>query len=230
MPLHRSLAPLAVVTALVLTGCTGDDAAKEEATPEQVLAQAKKRLDETPGVRLLLATPGLPKGVSGVVRADGIATHQPAFEGDIDLVYSGITATVPVTAVDGDVWAVLPFTKEYVRIDPAEYGAPDPAELMDPDSGVSAWLTAATGVEEGKAVRDGADVLSSYDGVVPGTAVATVIPSADEADGFATSFSIDEAGRLRTASLTGAFYRGRPELTYEITLTDYGTAKDIQKP
>ena len=79
-------------------------------------------------------------------------------------------------------------------------------------------------------MRDGADVLSSYDAVVPGTAVAGAIPSADRTDEFVTSFSIDEGGRLRTASLSGAFYRGKPELTYEITLTAYGTSKDIRKP
>jgi lipoprotein LprG len=218
------------MTVLLLAGCSSDGSASDEASPEQVLAQAKKSLDETSGVHLRLETPGLPEDVSGVVEADGIANHQPAFEGEIDLVYSGFTGTVPVTSVDGVVWAVLPFTKAYVQVDPAEYGAPDPAALMDPDSGVSAWLTAATDVEEGKAVRDGADVLSSYEGVLAGTAVAATIPSADETDEFATTFSIDEDGRLRTASLTGAFYKGKPELTYEVTLTEYGTAKDITKP
>jgi lipoprotein LprG len=163
-----------------------------------------------------------------VVKADGIATHQPAFEGDIDLLYSGFTGTVPVTAVGGVVCAVLPFTEDYVDVDPAEYGAPDPAALMDPDSGVSAWLTATTGLDEGAQVRDGADVLSTFAGTLGGSAVASAIPSADSSAEFDATFSVDDDGRLRTASVTGPFYKGKPELTYDVTFTEYGTEKDIK--
>lgn len=225
----RVLAPLALATALVLAGCSGpggSGAAKP--TPDEVLAKAKQLLDDTSGVRLQLETPQLPKEISGVVKADGIATHQPAFEGTIDLLYSGFTGTVPVTAVDGMVCAVLPFTEDYVDVDPAEYGAPDPAALMDPDSGVSPWLTATAEVEEGAQVRDGADVLSTFDGTLGGRAVASAIPSADRSADFDATFSIDEDGRLRTASVTGPFYQGKPELTYDVTFTEYGTEKDIQ--
>ena len=34
---------------------------------------------------------------------------------------------MPVVAVDGKVYAQLPLTTGYQDIDPAEYGAPDPA-------------------------------------------------------------------------------------------------------
>jgi lipoprotein LprG len=231
-PRRLRLAVAPVVLGLVLggglTACSGDDGTGGD--PDKVLSTAKKKLDETPGVHLELETPELPDGVSGLVKADGIATHQPAFEGKIDVVYSGITATVPVTAVDGVVHAVLPFTEDYVEVDPADYGAPDPAALMDPDSGISAWLTAATGVSEGDKTREGGDVLSTYRGTLAGSTVAKSIPSADEGGEFDATFKIDEDGLLRTASLTGAFYAGEPELTYDITLTDYGTEKEITAP
>jgi lipoprotein LprG len=60
--------------------------------------------------------------------------------------------------------------------------------------------------------------------------VAKSIPSADTDGEFDATFEIDEDGLLRTASLTGAFYEGEPELTYDITLTDYGTDKEITAP
>jgi lipoprotein LprG len=230
--LRLPLAVAPVVLGLVLGGglsaCSGDDGTGGD--PDKVLSTAKQKLDDTPGVHLELETPELPDGVSGLVKADGIATHQPAFEGKIDVVYSGITATVPLTAVDGVVHAVLPFTEDYVEVDPAEYGAPDPAALMDPDSGISAWLTSATGVEEGDQTREGGDVLSTFHGTLAGSTVAKSIPSADTDGEFDATFEIDEDGLLRTASLTGAFYEGEPELTYDITLTDYGTDKEITAP
>jgi lipoprotein LprG len=211
-----------------LSACSGDNSSGGD--PGKVLATAKQKLDDTPGVHLKLETPKLPDGVSGLVKADGVATHQPAFEGKIDVVYSGITATVPVTAVDGVVHAVLPFTEDYVEVDPADYGAPDPAALMAPDTGISSWLTAATGVEEGDKTREGGDVLSTYHGTLAGSTVAKSIPSADKNGEFEATFEIDKEGLLRTASLTGAFYEGDPELTYDITLTDYGTEKEIEAP
>lgn len=225
----HSLVPLAVAAALLLAGCSGSgDSTADEPSPTEVMAEAKTLLDETSGVRLQLETPKLPPEISGVLKADGTATHQPAFEGNIDLVYSGFTGTVPVTAVDGTVCAVLPFTEKYVDVDPGEYGAPDPSGLMDPDAGVSAWLTATEGVEEGEQVRDGSDVLRSYSGTLAGSSVATAIPSADTSAPFAASYSIDQDGRLRTASLTGPFYKGKPELTYDVTFTEYGTEQDVQ--
>jgi lipoprotein LprG len=215
--------------ALAVSGCSGGGG-EGDGDPDAVLTAAKEKLDDTTGVRLQLETPELPEGIAGVVNAEGVANHQPAFEGSIDIVYSGITGTVPVTSVDGTVYAVLPFTQDYAEVDPSEYGAPDPAGLMDPDSGVSSWLTAATGMEKGEQVRDGDDVLTSYDGTLAGAAVAGAIPSADDEAEFDATFTIDEDGRLRTASLTGPFYEGEPELTYDVTLTEYGTEKNITAP
>ena len=41
-------------------------------------------------------------------------------------------------------------------MNPADYGAPDPARL-DPNTGLSAWLTEATGIEEAGRSREGQD-------------------------------------------------------------------------
>ena len=89
---------------------------------------------------LSLTTEQLPKGVDGVLSATGVGTTAPAFEGDIKVVVNGITVDVPVVAVDGDVWATLPFTKNFVQIDPEDYGAPDPADLLNTDGGVSSLV------------------------------------------------------------------------------------------
>lgn len=228
----RLAALLAAPLLLAVGACSGDDGPgdADSDTPEDILAAARATLDETPGVQLLLETSNLPDGVSGVVRAEGIGTHQPAFEGSIDVVYSGLQANVPLTAVDGVVYAQLPFTSSQVEVNPAEYGAPDPAGLMDTEVGISAWLTSATDVTEGDQVRDGGDVLTSYSGSLPGTAVVSVIPSADDTATFEVTFTIDDDGVLRTASVDGPFYKGEPELTYDVTLTDYGTELEITAP
>ena len=218
---------------LAVSACSGDGDKGDTGSsgdPGEVLAGAKKQLDETSGVQLSLTTPELPDGVAGVSKAVGVATHQPAFEGSIDVTISGFPATVDVIAVDGDVWVVIPFTSGYTKVNPEEFNAPDPAALMNTEGGISSWLTEATEIAKGDQTRDGSDVLTSYDGKLAGSAVVAVIPSADDGAEFDATFTIDDDGRLRMASVTGSFYEGEPELTYDILLTDYGTEQEIKAP
>jgi lipoprotein LprG len=229
---RRTTALLALTALLaggVLTGCTGDDSATGK-TPQDRLAAAKTHLDETSGVRINLATDKLPSGVDGLLSADGVGTHDPAFEGTIKVAASGITADADVVAVDGEVHAKLPFTTKFVPIDPADYGAPDPADLMSADGGLSSLLTAAEEVEEGKQVRDGDAVLSTYTATVPGAAVAAVIPSASADADFDATFTVDDQDQLDRVVLTGPFYPEADEVTYTVSFDDYGTEKDIQAP
>ena len=135
-----------------------------------------------------------------------------------------------MVAVDGVVHAKLPFTSKFEVIDPADYGAPDPADLMDPDAGLSSLLTAAENVEEGKQVREGKVVLTSYSATVPGTAVAAVIPSASAEADFDATFTVTDDDELAKAVLTGPFYPDADDVTYTITFSDYGTKQNITAP
>ncbi|HET9758290.1 MAG TPA: LppX_LprAFG lipoprotein, partial [Nocardioidaceae bacterium] len=101
-----ALAMALVAVLLGLTACSGDP--KPEVRPEDTLAAAKQNLDRTSGVRIGLSTPKLPTGVSGLVGADGVATHDPAFKGTIKVAASGVTADAAVVAVGGVVYAKLP--------------------------------------------------------------------------------------------------------------------------
>ncbi len=223
------LVALLLVLAAALAGCSGGtDQAK--ADPASILAAAKKHLDETSGVRIGLTTEKLPPGVSGLLSADGVGTHAPAFSGAIKVSATGVTADATVVAVDGKVFAKLPFTTKFAPIDPADFGAPDPAALMRPEGGLSSLLTAATEIQAGKQVRDGKVLLSSYSANVPGTAVARVIPSASATDSFSAIFTVDEQERLRTAVLSGPFYPEVDNVTYTITFATYGIKKSITAP
>jgi lipoprotein LprG len=213
---------------VALTSCSGGG--ESSLSPEQRLAAAKTALDETSGVQIQLVTEALPQGVSGLVSAQGVATHDPAFEGTIKVSAGGITADAEVVAVDGVVHAKLPFTTKFVEIDPADYGAPDPADLMSTQDGLSSLLTAARGVETGKQVRDGDQVLSEIVGTVPGSAVRAVIPSASQDADFDATFTLDDADRVTRVVLTGPFYPDADDVTYTVDLEKYGVEKDIRAP
>jgi lipoprotein LprG len=228
----RSRTPVALVltAGLLLSGCGGSSDEAVDKTPKQVLAAAKTTLDETSGVHVVLSTDTLPPKISGILSADGIGTHDPAFEGTLKVVASGITADADVVAVGGIVYAKLPFTTEFEEIDPADYGAPDPADLMGAEGGLSALLTSVEDVKEGKAERSGETVLSTYSGVVPGEGVSAIIPTADADGDFEAKFTVTEDNVLNEAVITGPFYPKADDVTYTIRFDKYDTSKNIAVP
>lgn len=223
-----ALSALLVPLLLAVTACSGSG--ESDVSPQGRLAAAKTVLDETPGLTLSIEVDRLPPGITGLSSGQGVATHDPAFEGTLEVVGSGVSAEVDVVAVDGVVSAKLPFRQDFVEIDPADYGAPDPAELMATEGGLSSLLTAAEGVEEGEQARDGETVLTTYSATVPGSAVGALLPSADAKADFDAVFSIDGEDRLTRVELTGPFYPGADDVTYVVGLSDYGTEKEIVAP
>ena len=221
---------LALATVLGLSACTASGSGGSGQSPAQVLGEAKRNLDDTSGVHVVLATEQLPKGVDGVVSADGIGTHAPAFHGDLKVASGGITADAAVVAVDEVVYAKLPFTTKFAEIDPGDYGAPDPATLMSTDAGLSSLLTEADDVEEGEPTRNGEAVVTEYTGSVPGDVVAAIIPSASAEDTFAATFMITEDNLLNQAELSGPFYPDAADVTYTIEFDEYDTDKEITAP
>lgn len=226
----------AVVGALLLAGCSGDDgseASPGEPTPEEVLAEAGTTLEETSGLRLGLSTDNLPQGVTGITAATGAATTSPpAFDGTITVVLAGTNVEVPVIAVDGKVSAQIPFTQGWSDVDPADYGAPDPAQLVHSDHGFASLLEVTEGVEEGESVRGGADnseVLTEYTGTVPGSAMKRVIPSSS-GNSFDVTYQVTDDRELRRAELTGVFYPSSASMTYTVDFTDYGASPEITAP
>ena len=234
--MRRSLPVRAAVAALTLaltaSACSGDDDSGDDSqTPEEVLAEAKTTFDETSGVRITLRTDDLPEGLEGLIGADGVGTRAPAFDGTIKVRYAGFEPDVPVVAVDDVVYAQLPLSTGWSDIDPGEYGAPDPAQLMDPDTGFSSLLPATTDLEQGEQVRGGSDnrdVLTEYTGTVPGSTVENIIPTAS--GDFDAAYTVSDDGELREVVLTGVFYPDSASMTYTIEFSDYGTSQDITAP
>jgi lipoprotein LprG len=234
-PLRLLAAPLVLSLGLGLAGCSDDDGGGDGdgRSPEDVLAAAKQTLDETSGVEVALATDDLPSGVTGITSAEGTGVHPSAFQGTFKLSVSGLPADAEVIAVDGVTYAknslLLP---DWTEIDPADYGAPDPAKLMDPDDGFSGLLSSAEDVEAGDTVRGGEnneEILTEYTGTISSDAVEALVPTA-EGD-FSFTYTISEDDELREAVLKGAFYgEDEGDVTYTLTLDNYGTTKEITAP
>ena len=228
----RSIAVAGVLLALAvpLAGCGGGEAPAKGASASDVLAKAKKNFDDAKSVHLELSTDSRPSSGDAVLGAKGTLTHQPAFEGEVKVLISGFNADVPIIAVDGKVWAKLPLTPKYATIDPSEYGAPDPADFADTSKGISALLLKMKGLEEDGTERDGKQVLTRYSGTLDGSLVAPIIPSADDGSSYDTVVGVDQDSRIVTLEVTGEFFSGGGDETYQLTFDDYDKSVKITAP
>lgn len=221
------------VVAVVLTRLDFDFS-RPAPEPEEALKEAKEKLDDTEGVKIAITGEDIPDGLdTGLVSADGTAVRPASFSGTISVRASGFAATADVIAVDGSTYVkgavIFP---DWTEIEPQQFNAPDPSTLLDPDDGISGFLTALDDVEVGDSQRDESDgslVLTPYSGTLPAETVRTLIPGADDGD-FATTYLIDDDGFVREARLTGSFYPGEDEMTYVVSFADYGETIDIVEP
>lgn len=211
---------------LALTGCGSSKPVTSGKTPTQVLQLAQKKFDDATSVHLQLSTEATPKEGNGVLSADGDLTSQPAFEGQVKVLLNGLSATVPITSVDGEVHAKLPLQTDYAVINPDEYGAPDPATFKQKGAGLGALLGMLQSLKKAGQTREGGTVLTSYTGTLPGTPVKAIIPSASAKATYTTKVGVDSDGFARTVNVTGPFFTGVDSVTYDVLLDDYG--KDVK--
>lgn len=215
--------PLLALSMLgLLAGC---GASLTTSAMHQKLAAAKKALDHTQAINMTLRTTNLPSNVTGLLSATGVGTHQPAFEGNIEASSSGTPLQLPLNSVGGKVQVKMLGAR--MTINPHQYGAPDPASLMSPTTGLSTLLTSATKLTGGNQTRQGSNLVTTVNAVIPGPAMAKILPTATTSGSFTATFDLNNLGQLISATLRGPFYP-KSTVTYSITLSGYGEKKIIK--
>lgn len=220
-----------LVLGAVLTGCGGGggsgssaDPCKALGDPTAALSQAKKSFDDAPSIDLTMETTSTPKSGNAILGANGTLTHQPAFKGTASIYLFGGAKDIDVTAVDGKVVASL-----LGDINPADYGAPDPASFADPSSGISGLLLKISNIGGCTGKRAGKDKIAEYSGNLPGSLVAPIIPSASKSGTYKTSVGLRTDGSLATLRVTGDFFAADGDVTYDLTFTQ-GKSVTITAP
>lgn len=218
---------------LAIAGCTDSSDGSKGGNPARLqarLAEAKAALDVAETITISLATEKLPSGVTGLLSAKGKGNHSPAFDGKVKVVTGGASVDADVIAVDGKVYAKTSFAPVFLTIDPDTLKAPDPAALLDTDTGVTQILAKTEKLKEGGKSRDGEDVLTTIKGTLPGTLVKDIIPSAAEDETFDATYRLDDDNVLRDATLKGPFYPNGGDVTYTVKLTTSDTPVTIEPP
>ena len=226
-----AVAGLLAISAISLTACSGGSEKKAPPVPPaQQLAAARDKLESSPAVTFTLAADGLPGKAVGVSGAKGTGTFTPpAFKGTLNATVAGVTGTVDVIAVDQDVFMKF-FTPGYNKIDPKTYGAPNPAQLFNKQTGVTSLIARTTNLAQGPQQRDGSEVLDTFTGKLPGSAVADLLVIGDRNGTYDVTYGVTDSGKeLRTVVLKGPFYAGSTS-TYTLRLTSLGQPVAITRP
>jgi len=226
-----------VAILVLLAGCSGDDdSAKDGAATrgnpaEKLLTRAKATVDAAESAHFTVTSADVPEGGTALVGGEGVVARPGQFEGALEVLFGGSTATIDVVSVGGKVYAKLPFAPAYAVTDPAQFGFADPGRFMDPATGVSNLLVEATDPRLAGRARIGGEVVQEVEASVPGDVVEDLLVSADPTEPVAATFSIVErSGQLRKAVVAGPFFEKGVDSSFTIVLDRYDEKVDIRAP
>jgi hypothetical protein len=212
------------------SGGSGGGGGSTQAAP-QLLAKAKKTLDSTKSLHFALSSTGAPSTGTVLTGGQGDIARPSSFQGTLQVLVSGNSVGLKVISVDKKVYAQLPFTAGYSVIDPAAFGFGDPGALLDPTTGISQLLTAATNAKLGAEKRVSGDVVREVTADLPGDLVQKLLTSKDPSKQVKARMSIASGNdQLRQVELTGPFFTADQDGTYTQQLSKFGADVSITAP
>lgn len=225
----RTLVVTLLSVGLMLAACGSSSEGLKKSAQEQIDA-IHDELVAAEAFDLALTTDKLPSDTSGLLTAIGKGNRSPAFDGQAKLVNGGATIEADLIAVDGEVWAKTGFSPAFMKIDPTSLKAPNPATLVGTgEDGLATLFSSATALKKTGETREGSLVLHKIVGTVPGTVMATLIPTASEENDFDVTFRVTDKGHLHDLTMTGPFY-ATSTTTYRLTIEALDTTVEISAP
>ena len=224
------LAAVVIAVALLasaVSGCSGG----KSASPQSLLSSAKSTLDSTTAAHFTLSsTNATTSGGTTITGGEGDVQRPDKLKGSLDVIVNGFKAQVKVVAVGDQVFAELPFSTKFSKIDPSTFGLGNPGQLLDPQKGLSSLLSAATGARVTSQQRINGELVDLVSADVPGSSVP-VLPDADPSVAVHMMAAINpDNHQLRQVTLSGPFIKAGTESTFVVTLTSYGENVQITPP
>ncbi len=227
---RRSAGFFAVVSAIALVACGhGDEGGP---TAAQRLQEAGEALVAAGSVHLTMTGTDLPEQEqSYVIGADGVGTFDPpAFEGTFTARFRGVQAEMSTVAVDGSLFVKLPFAPTHVELDPATFNVPDPATLLDAETGLVSLLADTQDARTGERVRIEKEIATEITGTLPAASVRRVLSIGHTDTPFDVTVQLVEpTGEVRSVGIRGQFYPPTVS-TYLLTLDEYGAPVTVERP
>jgi hypothetical protein len=223
---------LAVVTiaGLLLFACGGSSNAPSIGATS-LLKTTKSALDSTPSFHFVLTSADVSGSGSELTGGSGDMKRPDSMSGKLQVSIFGLAINVPVVSVGGTFSVKLPTGTGFSTANPADYGFADPAQLIDPNTGLSSLLLKCQSPQVKSDDRYNGEALHEIGCSLPGGAVAALLTSADPSTSVAATFGIDTGNnQLRRVALTGPFIIKSTNATYILVLTNYGENVSVTPP
>jgi lipoprotein LprG len=222
----RSFCAALALTAAVGAGACGSP----PADPTALLHQAKMLVDAAHSVHFQLTSSGAQGSGPVITGGSGDLVRPDSFRGLLNVTLSGFAVDVNVVSTGGSFLVKLPTDTSYLSANPADYGFADPAQLLDPQHGVSGLLLLCQSTTLSSDDRYNGEELHEVGCMLPGNAVATLLTSADPSQSVAATFGVTTTNELRKVVLNGPFYSASKHSTFTLVIDKYGEHVSITAP
>jgi lipoprotein LprG len=205
-------------------GYTGPSAAT-------LLQRAKATFDQTTAFHIQLTSQNAAGSGTMLTAAQGDAVRPDGFSGTLSIENSGFTLQVKVVSTGGNFYVQLPFTDDYTKASPSQYGFGDPGQLLNPSTGISTLLSSARQPTLGSSIRLNGELLQQVDATLPGQLVASLLVDAQPSTPVSAVFGIDTAdNQVREVDLTGPIFEAGHQSTFHLVLNKYGENVSVSPP
>ncbi len=217
---------LGVATMCALAAC-----GSMPADPETLLQQAKQAVDATPSAHFQLSSSSLQGDGPFITGGSGDMKRPASFQGTLHVEISGFEFSVAVVAVNNAFYAKLPTSSSFQVTNPADYGFGNPAQLLDPQHGLSHLLVICAHPVLGSDDRYNGEQLHEVSCSLPGAAVKALLTDAAPQQPVPSTFGIDvDNHQLRKVVLTGPFFSASQNSTFTVIIDNYGESIAITPP
>jgi len=230
---YRFSRPLIVaLTISALAGCSGSDGGSAtSAESSALLAAARTTLDQTSTLHFSLTSADVPQTGTVLESGQGVVARPKSFQGQLGVSQNGTKVSIDLVSTNGKVYAKLPFSDAFQVVNPADFGLSDPANLIDPATGISRMFGELTDITSKGEQRLGSDVVTELDGSLPGSLVDELLTSANPAKPVKAKLYVTQSTKqLRRVVLTGPFFDKAKDSTFNLVLDKYGDPVTITAP
>jgi lipoprotein LprG len=225
-----SLALMAGVLLVVVSGaCDSTASPPPKLNPQTILQEAKAKADASSSVHFVL-TSNVGSSGTNIVAGAGVLVRPDELQGSFSVTFKGLTLDVKVVSKGTVFEALLPFAKGYVKTNPASFGLTNPAQLMDPNTGLTSLLAHPQNPRVTSQERVAGELLDTVTFSVPGTSIP-VLPDANPSKPVTLIAAIDTSSHeLRQITLVGPLTSANSDSTFILTLTSYNERVNITLP
>lgn len=227
---RRTRASVAAVFAVMAVGAGACSSSSPHVGAPELLTKARDTANAATAVHFVLTSQNVALSGTNLTGGEGDLVRPNGLQGTFKVAVSGFTASVAVVSLGSVFEAKLPFSTHFQKTDPSNFGLTNPAELLDPNAGLTRLLTLAQNPTLGPNVRSGGELLETVTYTVPGADVP-VLPDADPSKPVTLTVAINPSNfQMRSITLVGPLTSATSNSTYKVTLSNYNEHVTITLP